>query len=135
MKDHLNFTLYNILSLLIYLIRHSVFCSTFCAYATKLCTPKPQFKHSLQYTFCGHEGPAVLLVHGFGAFLEHFRDNIGNIAEAGHRVWAITMVGFGKSEKPNVNYSELFWSELLRDFISDVVREPVHLVGNSIGGN
>ncbi|GJM99353.1 hypothetical protein PR202_ga16444 [Eleusine coracana subsp. coracana] len=88
----------------------------------------------LQYTVCGHEGPAVLLVHGFGAFLEHFRDNIGNIADSGHRVWAITMVGFGKSEKPNVNYSELFWSELLRDFISDVVRQPVHLVGNSIGG-
>ncbi|XP_039823106.1 uncharacterized protein LOC120685304 isoform X2 [Panicum virgatum] len=88
----------------------------------------------VQYTFVGNEGPAVLLVHGFGAFLEHFRDNIDNIADMGHRVWAITLVGFGKSEKPNVNYSELFWSEFLRDFIIDVVREPVHLVGNSIGG-
>ncbi|CAN6167774.1 unnamed protein product [Urochloa humidicola] len=88
----------------------------------------------VQYTSVGNEGPAVLLVHGFGAFLDHFRDNIGNIADMGHQVWAITLVGFGKSEKPNVNYSELFWSELLRDFIIDVVREPVHLVGNSIGG-
>ncbi|WVZ65666.1 hypothetical protein U9M48_014989 [Paspalum notatum var. saurae] len=88
----------------------------------------------VQYTFLGNEGPAVLLVHGFGAFLEHFRDNIDSVADMGHRVWAITLVGFGKSEKPNVNYSELFWSELLRDFIIDVVREPVHLVGNSIGG-
>jgi len=94
----------------------------------------PYFDPSLQYTFVGNEGPAVLLVHGFGAFLEHFRDNIDNIADMGHRVWAITLVGFGKSEKPNVNYSELFWSEFLRDFIIDVVREPVHLVGNSIGG-
>nr|CAB3454046.1 unnamed protein product [Digitaria exilis] len=88
----------------------------------------------VQYTFVGNQGPDVLLVHGFGAFLEHFRDNIDNIADMGHRVWAITLVGFGKSEKPNANYSELFWSELLRDFIIDVVREPVHLVGNSIGG-
>ncbi|KAL6656384.1 hypothetical protein ACP70R_007210 [Stipagrostis hirtigluma subsp. patula] len=88
----------------------------------------------IQYTFVGREGPAVLFVHGFGAFLEHFRDNIGKVADLGHRVWAITLVGFGKSEKPNVNYSELLWSELLRDFIIDVVREPVHLVGNSIGG-
>ncbi|XP_066390608.1 uncharacterized protein [Miscanthus floridulus] len=88
----------------------------------------------VQYTFLGNEGPAVLLVHGFGAFLEHFRDNIDKIADMGHRVWAITLVGFGKSEKPNVNYSELFWSELLRDFIVDIVREPVHLLGNSIGG-
>lgn len=73
-------------------------------------------------------------MHGFGAFLEHFRDNIDKIAATGHRVWAITLVGFGKSEKPNVNYSELFWSELLRDFIVEIVREPVHLLGNSIGG-
>jgi len=88
----------------------------------------------IQYTSVGHEGPAVLLVHGFGASLQHFRDNISNVADEGHRVWAITLLGFGKSEKPNVDYSELLWSELLRDFIVDVVREPVHLVGNSIGG-
>ena len=73
-------------------------------------------------------------MHGFGASLQHFRDNISCIADEGHRVWAITLLGFGRSEKPNVDYSELLWSELLRDFIVDVVREPVHLVGNSIGG-
>uniref|UniRef100_A0ACD5XUW6 Uncharacterized protein n=3 Tax=Avena sativa TaxID=4498 RepID=A0ACD5XUW6_AVESA len=88
----------------------------------------------IQYTSVGDEGPAVLLVHGFGASLQHFRDNISNIADGGHRVWAITLLGFGRSEKPNVDYSELLWSELLRDFIVDVVSEPVHLVGNSIGG-
>ncbi|MQL87856.1 hypothetical protein Taro_020417 [Colocasia esculenta] len=90
--------------------------------------------YSIQYTVVGHEGPAVLLVHGFGAFLEHYRDNISAIANDGHRVWAITLLGFGKSEKPNIRYTELLWAELLRDFIVDVIGEPVHLVGNSIGG-
>ncbi|XP_059666983.1 uncharacterized protein LOC132312581 isoform X2 [Cornus florida] len=88
----------------------------------------------IQYTVAGHEGPAILLVHGFGAFLEHYRDNINGIAEGGNQVWAITLLGFGKSEKPNVVYTELMWAELLRDFIIEVVREPVHLVGNSLGG-
>lgn len=87
-----------------------------------------------QYTAAGHEGPAILLVHGFGAFLDHYRDNISSIADDGHRVWAITLIGFGKSEKPNIMYTELMWAELLRDFIVDVVGESVHLVGNSIGG-
>ncbi|XP_051138148.1 uncharacterized protein LOC127256275 [Andrographis paniculata] len=91
-------------------------------------------KYLVQYTVAGQEGPATLLVHGFGAFLEHYRDNIYPIAKAGNRVWALTLVGFGKSEKPNVIYTELMWAELLRDFIIDVVGEPVHLVGNSIGG-
>ncbi|XP_043716241.1 uncharacterized protein LOC122664469 isoform X2 [Telopea speciosissima] len=88
----------------------------------------------IQYTVVGHEGPAVLLVHGFGAFLEHYRDNIDAIADGGNQVWAITLLGFGKSEKPNIVYTELMWAELLRDFIVDVVKEPVYLVGNSIGG-
>ncbi|XP_054811010.1 uncharacterized protein LOC129312411 [Prosopis cineraria] len=88
----------------------------------------------IQYTVAGEEGPAVLLVHGFGAFWEHYRDNIHFVAGAGNRVWAITLLGFGRSEKPNITYSEVLWAELLRDFIVDVVGEPVHLVGNSIGG-
>ncbi|KAJ7949612.1 Pheophytinase, chloroplastic [Quillaja saponaria] len=88
----------------------------------------------VQYTADGTQGPAVLLVHGFGAFWEHFRGNIRSIVEGGNRVWAITVLGFGKSEKPNLVYTELLWAELLRDFIIEVVGEPVHLVGNSIGG-
>ncbi|KAM6582164.1 hypothetical protein CsatB_009166 [Cannabis sativa] len=90
--------------------------------------------HLIQYTVAGHEGPAVLLVHGFGAFLEHYRDNIYDLAKRGYRVWAITLLGFGKSEKPNVVYTELMWAELLRDFVVEVVGEPAHLAGNSIGG-
>ncbi|KAK1577821.1 hypothetical protein Q3G72_025116 [Acer saccharum] len=88
----------------------------------------------IQYTVVGHEGPAILLVHGFGAFFEHYRDNISDIANSGNRVWAITVLGFGKSEKPNIVYTELMWAQLLRDFIVEVVGEPVHLAGNSIGG-
>ncbi|KAJ8752906.1 hypothetical protein K2173_008641 [Erythroxylum novogranatense] len=90
--------------------------------------------HLVQYTVDGEKGPAVLLVHGFGAFLEHYRDNIDGISECGNQVWAITILGFGKSEKPNIVYTELLWAELLRDFIIEVVGEPVHLIGNSIGG-
>ncbi|KAJ4803865.1 alpha/beta-Hydrolases superfamily protein [Rhynchospora pubera] len=90
--------------------------------------------HVIQYTAVGNDGPAILLVHGFGAFLQHYRDNIKEIADNGFRVWAITLLGFGKSEKPNVSYSEVMWAELLRDFIVDIINEPVHIVGNSLGG-
>ncbi|KAG7546233.1 Alpha/Beta hydrolase fold [Arabidopsis suecica] len=88
----------------------------------------------IQYTVVGNEGPAVLLVHGFGAFLEHYRDNVDNIVNSKNRVWTITVLGFGKSEKPNIIYTELLWAELLRDFMIEVVGEPAHCVGNSIGG-
>ncbi|VVA92596.1 unnamed protein product [Arabis nemorensis] len=88
----------------------------------------------IQYTVVGNDGPAVLLVHGFGAFLEHYRDNVDSFVNSKNRVWTITVLGFGKSEKPNIIYTELLWAELLRDFMTEVVGEPAHCVGNSIGG-
>ncbi|CAN4084857.1 unnamed protein product [Withania somnifera] len=88
----------------------------------------------VHYTLAGDKGPSLLLVHGFGAFWSHYRDNIESIAEGGNRVYAMTLLGFGESEKPNIVYTEVLWAKLLRDFIIEVVGEPVHLVGNSIGG-
>lgn len=66
--------------------------------------------------------------------MEHYRDNIRGISNGNNRVWALTLLGFGRSEKPNVVYTELLWAEMLRDFVIEIVGEPVHLVGNSIGG-
>ncbi|KAI5056684.1 hypothetical protein GOP47_0028502 [Adiantum capillus-veneris] len=88
----------------------------------------------IQYVVVGEHGLPVVLVHGFGAFWEHYRNNIQSLAEGGNRVWALTLLGFGRSEKPDVAYTELLWAELLRDFIVEVVGEPAILAGNSIGG-
>ncbi|KAH7291798.1 hypothetical protein KP509_29G036100 [Ceratopteris richardii] len=93
-----------------------------------------KYVESSEYTMSGEHGSPVVLVHGFGAFWEHYRDNIQNLAKEGYRVWALTLIGFGRSEKPDVPYTELLWAELIRDFIVEVVGEPATLVGNSIGG-
>ncbi|KAJ3692767.1 hypothetical protein LUZ60_011862 [Juncus effusus] len=90
--------------------------------------------HLIQFTKTGKEGPAILLLHGFGAFLTHFRDNLSGISDSGFRVYAVTLIGFGRSGKPNSGYSETLWAEFVRDFVVDVVKEPVLLVGNSLGG-
>ncbi len=81
----------------------------------------------------GSHGPAILLIHGFGASTEHWRYNLGDLAQD-HRVWAVDLLGFGRSEKPPVLYTGELWREQLRDFVTQVVGEPVALVGNSLGG-
>ncbi len=43
---------------------------------------------------CG--APAILLVHGFGAFGEHYRRNVGPLAAAGFEVFAPTLPGYGR---------------------------------------
>jgi pimeloyl-ACP methyl ester carboxylesterase len=91
---------------------------------------------SIAYQSEGTEGPAIVLVHGFGASFYHWRKNIPELAKIG-RVYAIDLLGFGKSAKPKpieqVDYTFETWADQIADFCREVVGEPAHLVGNSIG--
>jgi pimeloyl-ACP methyl ester carboxylesterase len=77
--------------------------------------------------------PALLLVHGFGASTDHWRKNIEGL-ERDFSVWAIDLLGFGRSAKPDIPYNSDLWREQLQDFITEVIQEPVYLAGNSLGG-
>ncbi|WVZ98574.1 hypothetical protein U9M48_044001 [Paspalum notatum var. saurae] len=79
------------------------------------------------------QGPPVLLVHGFGASVAHWRRNIGVLSES-YTVYAIDLLGFGASDKPTgFSYTMETWAELILDFLAEVVRRPTVLVGNSVG--
>lgn len=88
--------------------------------------------HQIQYTVLG-EGKPLVLIHGFGASIGHWRKNIPVLADAGYRVFALDLLGFGGSDKAAVNYSVDLWVELLKDFWSEFIQEPTVFIGNSIG--
>eukprot|EP00798_Chlamydomonas_sp_ICE-L_P012205 gene12205-15333_t len=95
--------------------------------------------HSMEYVICEPQerrpdAPTIMLVHGFGAFGEQWRDNTAQLASQGFRVFAPTLAGFGRSEKGAIGYSQDSWRDYLRDFTLQIVKEPVVLAGNSIGG-
>jgi pimeloyl-ACP methyl ester carboxylesterase len=77
--------------------------------------------------------PPLLLVHGFGASTDHWRKNIEGL-EGYFEIWAIDLLGFGRSAKPNIVYSGQLWQDQLSEFILEVIKEPAVLVGNSLGG-
>lgn len=91
---------------------------------------------SICYQNQGQQGPAVVLVHGFGACWQHWRKNIPALAET-CRVYAIDLIGFGGSAKPlpgrEVDYTFETWGQQIADFCREVVGTPAFLVGNSIG--
>ncbi|KAG1659816.1 hypothetical protein FOA52_002153 [Chlamydomonas sp. UWO 241] len=78
--------------------------------------------------------PAVMLVHGFGAFGDQWRGNMGALAAQGYTVYAPTLPGYGRSEKSAVVYSQELWTDFLRDFVLQVIGTRVVVAGNSIGG-
>ncbi|PSB04606.1 alpha/beta fold hydrolase [Merismopedia glauca] len=77
--------------------------------------------------------PPLLLVHGFGASTDHWRKNISGLASE-FEVYAIDLLGFGRSAKPKRQYSGDLWREQIHDFITQVIKKPVILAGNSLGG-
>jgi pimeloyl-ACP methyl ester carboxylesterase len=89
--------------------------------------------HSIQYTVLG-TGQPLVLIHGFGASIGHWRRNIPVLAQAGYQVFAIDLLGFGGSAKPALEYTVELWVELIRDFWADKIQQPAVFVGNSIGG-
>jgi len=86
-----------------------------------------------------------VLIHGFGACKDHWRFNQKNISSIAP-CYALDLVGFGDSSKPksqisyekktsdNFNYCFDNWSQQVYDFCKEVVKKPVLLIGNSIGG-
>uniref|UniRef100_A0A5B7C2P4 AB hydrolase-1 domain-containing protein n=1 Tax=Davidia involucrata TaxID=16924 RepID=A0A5B7C2P4_DAVIN len=96
--------------------------------------------YSIRYQYSGNSGPALVLVHGFGANSDHWRKNIPVLAQS-HRVFSIDLIGYGYSDKPNprefgVNsfYTFETWATQLNDFCIDVVKDEAFFICNSIGG-
>ena len=77
--------------------------------------------------------PPLLLIHGFGASTDHWRKNIIGLSRE-FEVWAIDLLGFGRSAKPNWQYSGNLWRDQLYDFITEMIGQPAVLAGNSLGG-
>lgn len=88
--------------------------------------------HQIQYTVVG-SGQPLILIHGFGASIGHWRNNIPVLADAGYQVYAIDLLGFGGSDKPVIQYSLELWQELLQTFWQEQIQQPAVFIGNSIG--
>lgn len=76
--------------------------------------------------------PPLLLVHGFGADSFHFAKSVRSLKQDYH-VFAVDLIGFGRSEKPATRYTVATWEEMLWDFVREVIGKPVYVAGNSIG--
>jgi pimeloyl-ACP methyl ester carboxylesterase len=81
------------------------------------------------------DGPDVLLIHGLGAAKSSFFDLAANLADAGYRVHALDLPGFGGSSKPAIApYSSRWFADTVLSVMDALDIEKAHLVGNSMGG-
>ncbi|RBY94854.1 alpha/beta hydrolase [Blastococcus sp. TBT05-19] len=79
------------------------------------------------------DGPVLVLVHGLGG--SHLNwDLFAPLVREHARVFAVDLPGFGRSEPAGRDSSVAANVAVLHRFLTEVVGEPVVLVGNSMGG-
>lgn len=87
----------------------------------------------VRYWSAGEKGPAVVLIHGLGGYIENWIYNIGPLAEA-HRVYAMDLPGFGQSDKKPLILDLMILVRFIKDFMDVLDIDKASLVGNSLGG-
>ncbi len=90
------------------------------------------FGAKIHYLEAG-SGPAVILLHGLGGDNSSWTPTIAPLA-AKFRVLAPDQIGFGRSDKPMLNYRVATLVDFLDGFMKQVGAERASLVGNSLGG-
>jgi len=80
-------------------------------------------------------GEPLLLIHGIGAGCQSFewRRNV-DILSKYYEVYTIDLIGFGKSDKPNMTYTAYIYSQLIIDFIVNIIKTPANVVASSLSG-
>ncbi len=81
----------------------------------------------------GDKGTTVILLHGIGSSVETWTYNISVLAQH-HRVYAVDLVGAGRSDKPPATYSLTYLAQFVLGFMDAMSIECASLVGNSLGG-
>ena len=101
-------------------------------------TPAPVAKQieiygqKIHYLEAG-SGPNVILLHGLGGDSGSWAQTIPALASKFH-VYAPDQIGFGKSDKPVLNYRVATLVDFLAGFYKKTGIEKATLVGNSLGG-
>lgn len=90
------------------------------------------FGQKIHYLEAG-SGPTVILLHGLGGSAGTWHLNIAPLAEKFHVV-VPDQIGFGKSDKPLVNYRIRTYVDFLDQFCKQLKIERATLVGSSMGG-
>jgi pimeloyl-ACP methyl ester carboxylesterase len=93
------------------------------------------------FTWRGHRvfygsrgsGPGLLLVHSVHAAASSFewRENFRPLS-AGFEVFALDLLGFGKSDRPPLRYTARLYVDLIEDFLRDIVGAPAIVAASGL---
>ncbi|MBA3914553.1 MAG: alpha/beta hydrolase, partial [Acidobacteriales bacterium] len=84
--------------------------------------------------FVGGEGSPLLLVHGLGSRAEDWTPEMPDYVKSGFRVYAIDLLGCGRTDHPDINYTVQEQADLVQGFLAAMNIQKADLIGWSMGG-
>jgi pimeloyl-ACP methyl ester carboxylesterase len=90
------------------------------------------FGQTIHYFDMG-SGPVVVLLHGLGSRKDDWLPVLEPMARK-YRLLVPDQIGFGKSDKPLLDYSIHTYVDFLNEFLRQLKVEKASLVGESLGG-
>jgi len=82
----------------------------------------------------GGDGRPLVLVHGLGGKAQNWAAMMPSLRRRGYRVYALDLLGFGRSDRPDVDYSISLQADVLLRFFDSQHLERADLAGWSMGG-
>jgi len=86
----------------------------------------------MHYVDTGGEGSVVVMIHGQPTWSYLWRNVIPHV-EKDHRVIALDLIGFGKSDKPDINYLATDHAQYLQGFMDALQLNDITLVVHDWG--
>lgn len=90
------------------------------------------FGQHIHYVEAG-AGPTLILIHGLAGSIQHWQSVIAPLAQHYHVV-ALDQIGFGRSDKPLIDYRAETFVDFLDEFMRVEHLAKATLVGSSLGG-
>jgi len=90
------------------------------------------FGQAIHYFDMG-SGPVVVLLHGLGSRKDDWLPVLETMAQK-YRLLVPDQIGFGRSDKPLLDYSVQTYVDFLNEFLRQLKVEKASLVGESLGG-
>ena len=81
-------------------------------------------------------GSPILLIHDLTVYSSAYewKNVIDKLAKS-HTVYAIDLLGCGRSEKPRITYTNYLYVQLISDFIKNIIHEKTDIVASGYSGS
>lgn len=89
--------------------------------------------YRIHYMVAG-QGKPLVLVHGLAGRAENWLALIPEFTKNGYQVYALDLLGYGRSQQPDVDYSIALETDILRQFLDSQNLQQPDIAGWSMGG-